>query len=56
MTSNTGISAGEPRINLLAHQARLGEAGSREEFEQMLDLLAHALHSEPFRVSAGDVA
>jgi len=52
VTSNTGISAGEPRINLLAHQARLGEAGSREEFEQMLALLAHALHSEAHQVRA----
>ncbi|MBB4918471.1 serine/threonine protein kinase [Streptosporangium saharense] len=40
---DSGFGIGEPPINFLAHHQRAGEAGAREDFEQMLGQLVSAV-------------
>lgn len=41
--TDSGFGIGEPPINFLSHSQRRGEAGGREDFEQMLGLLVSAV-------------
>ncbi|GAB3809496.1 hypothetical protein GCM10027605_44840 [Micromonospora zhanjiangensis] len=42
----TRAASGEPPIHFYAHQARAGEAGAREDFEQMIALLVEAVRGD----------
>jgi hypothetical protein len=52
----TPAASGEPPIQFFVHQARAGEAGAREEFEQMLALLVQATsgHANLVYANPGD--